>query len=359
MQFGLKMMACLAAFSITTMAARAAEPALPPITAAAYDAHGDFLVNGKPFFPILLYDAPTDAATLEQLREYGFNVLAAAPAEADALREHGFYTAAHVGEKVEHPGGIFLAISADSPAMYFKDNLIKQTREANEKVRAAAPGRPVMNAIGYWENEPEGVVAGKLPPKEKYEDLAAAIDVSAPYLYPVPYQPVSTVGDAVSRAHQATEGKKPLLPILQLFAWDVKDRYPTPAELRVMVYLALVNGADGIGYYSYGSVTGHPKQTIAQVQPELWESVKKLNEEVARVGPALQQGEDVTAGVLKELPTGLWGKAVRESGGTLIVVVNPTAAKLDAPIRTGSSSGVTPINPMSVAVIEARNADGE
>ncbi|MCC7192569.1 MAG: hypothetical protein IT444_07275 [Phycisphaeraceae bacterium] len=331
-------------------AASVKENALPAISSVRFDDRGDFLVNDKPFFPILLYDAPTDAATLKQLHEFGFNVLTVAPAEADALREQGFYTAAHVSGKMDKLGGVFLAISADSPALYFKDNLVKQTQEANDKVRAAIPGRPVMNAIGYWENEPEGVIAGKLPSKATYDDLVAAIEVSAPYLYPVPYQPVSTVGDAVARARIATDGKKPLIPILQVFSWDLKDRYPTPAELRVMVYLSLVEGADGIGYYSYGSVTGHPKKTIAQVQPELWQSVKALNHEAAKTGPRLQKGEDVTATVLKDLPKGLYGKAVREGDQLLIIVVNPAAQK--ATLSVAAPAQEKTIDPMSVMILE-------
>src|ERR1044072_4612675 len=95
-----------------------------------------------------------------------------------------------------------------------------------------------------------------------YEDLVTAIDVSAPYLYPVPYQPISSVGDAVARARKASGGEKPILPVLQLFVWDAKDPYPTPAELLCMAFLCLVEGAHGIGYYSYGSVTGRPRTSI-------------------------------------------------------------------------------------------------
>ena len=76
-------------------------------------------------------------------------------------------------------------------------------------------------------NEPSGVVANTLPPPEKYEEVVQAIDVAAPYLYPVPYQPIRSVGDAVGRASAASQGKKPLLPILQIFTWTPTDRYPT------------------------------------------------------------------------------------------------------------------------------------
>lgn len=269
----------------------------PAITSVDYDESGRFRVNGKPFFPILLYDAPTDpkidaatqAAVFAELRDFGFNTLTCKAEAATTLRAKGFYGAVHHAKPGDDASGIFLVLGTDSPALYFKKDLLKQTAEANAKSRAAVPNRPLANAIGYWEDEPQGVVDGKLPTRAVYEDLVAAIDVSAPYLYPVPYQPVASVGDAMRRAREAA-GKKPIVPILQLFAWDAKARYPTVAELRCMTYLALVEGASGIGYYSYGHVTGHPKKSIAEVQPELWKSVKQLNKEIAELAPQVAGG---------------------------------------------------------------------
>ena len=52
------------------------QTALPPIKTVDYDPNGAFRVNGKPFFPIALYDAPLDDVTLRELRDFGFNVLA-------------------------------------------------------------------------------------------------------------------------------------------------------------------------------------------------------------------------------------------------------------------------------------------
>lgn len=301
--------------------------ALPPIKSVDYDQRGVFRVNGKPFFPIALYDAPLDDATLSELREFGFNVLACDAKASVSLPAKGFYGASHADKKLDDLSGVFMGIGMDSPALNFKKDLLKQTVEYNAKTSAALPGRPIMNAIGYWEDEPAGVVKGKLPSKAVYEDLVAAIDVAAPYLYPVPYQPLSTVGDAVARARKASGGKKPVLPVLQIFVWDAKDRYPTPAELRCMAFLSLVEGAQGIGYYSYGSVTGRPKTTIAAAQPELWKSVEKLNHDIADIGPRLLAGtetNDLTLG--KDTPA-VKLKVVREKGGTLAVVVNSAAIR--------------------------------
>lgn len=300
--------------------------ALPPIASVTYDAHGAFRVNDKPFFPIALYDAPHDDATLAELRAFGFNVLACDAKTSTTLRAKGFYAASHAETKIDDLSGVFLGIGMDSPALNLKQDLLRQTREYNAKTQAAVPGRPIMNAIGYWEDEPEGVFQGKLPSKAAYEDLVAAIDVSAPYLYPVPHQPVSSIGDAMARARKATSGRKPLLPVLQLFAWDAKDRYPTPAELRCMAFLALVEGAHGIGYYSYGTVTGHPGKTIAATQPALWKSVKPLNHDLAEIAPQLLSGKPSTDLALREETPSVKLKVVRTESGFLAVVVNTSPA---------------------------------
>jgi len=303
------------------------QTALPPIKTVDYDQRGAFRVNGKPFFPIALYDAPLDDRTLRELRDFGFNVLACDAKSCAALPAKGFYGASHADKKIGDLSGVLMSVGVDSPALYFKKDLLKQVAEANAKTSAAVPRRPIMNAIGYWEDEPAGVVKGKLPSKAVYEDLVAAIDVSAPYLYPVPYQPISSVGDAVARARRASAGKKPVLPVLQIFVWEVKDRYPTPAELRSMAFLALVEGAHGIGYYSYGSVTGRPKTTIALAQPELWKSVKKLNYDIANIGPRLLSGTEANDLTLGKGTPAVKMKLVREKGGLLAVIVNSAATR--------------------------------
>ena len=166
------------ALLVTGPALRQQETALAPIKTVDYDERGAFRVNGKPFFPIVLYDALMDDQTLRELRDFGFNVLVCDAKACAALPDKGFYGACHTDKKLDNLSGAFMGVSTDSPALVFKKDLLKEVAEANAKSRAAVPGRPIMNAIGYWENEPAGVVAGQLPSKAVYEDLVAAIDVS-------------------------------------------------------------------------------------------------------------------------------------------------------------------------------------
>lgn len=314
--------------------------ARPAIESVEYDRAGQFRVNGKPFFPILLYGAPTDDATLAELREFGFNVLSCRAEESTSLPARGFYGAVHGGKVQADPASVFLGIGTDSPALYYKKNLLEQTAAANAMTAAGIPNRPIMNAIGYWEDEPAGVVAGKLPSREVYEDLVVAIDVSAPYLYPVPYQSVASVGEAVARARKATGGKKPLLPILQLFAWEKDARYPTPAELRCMTYLALVEGATGIGFYTYSPVTGQPKgTTIATARTELWQSVKQLNREIAELVPLYLDDSPPSGGFrLIDSSSGIKLRSCLNKSHYPKVLVNSTATKQNVKL-TNSVAG--------------------
>jgi hypothetical protein len=322
--------AVLAVLAVVLAAARlaSAQPqagALPPISAVTLAEHGGFLVNGKPFFPILLYDVPTDAASLKLFHESGFNTLTTDEKAAAGLPAAGFYAAVHTpAAPVGNVRGVLMSIGMDSPALNWKDKMLEQVAADKAKAHAMVAGRPTMYAIGYWDDEPAGVAAGKVLGKDKYDDLVRAIDVAAPYLYPVPYQPVSTVGDAVARAKAATQGRKPVLPILQIFTWTEKDRYPTPAELKCMVYLSLIEGANGIGYYSYNSVTGKPKTTIAQAQPELWQSLQGLNAEVAKIGQFMMDAKPNADVSLAEKAEGVKLRAANREGKGMLLVANAT-----------------------------------
>lgn len=299
--------------------------ALPAIQTAVSDEKGRIVVNGRPFFPILLYDVPTDPESLKKFREHGLNMITVSKNDdAEAARAAGLYSATH-GKKFTNLDGVVMGIGIDSPVLELKPPLLENLKADLEKNRAAVPNRPIMHAIGYWLDEPKGVIANTLPPPEKYESVVQTIDVSAPYLYPVPYQPIRSVGEAVARASAASQGKKPLLPILQIFTWTAADRFPTAAELKCMVYLSLIHGARGIGYYSFNHVTGKKGVTFAQDQPELWASLKEVNAELAQLGPFLLEAAPEKSIVLKEKDASVAMLAVSRGKERRILLANPNS----------------------------------
>jgi hypothetical protein len=323
----------LAADAPATAPASAASPA-EPIKSATFVPGQGFQVNGKPFFPILLYSAKTSPEELADFHKQGYNTLTlAAKADAQKAVESGFYLSQHAYPKTPptHLDMNLFGIAMDSPMVNFKKDPIAKAKDDLAKVQKMIPDRPVFNAIGYWFNpadpDNEAVAVEKNLPttKEQYEDLINTLDVSAPYLYPVPYQPITTVGDAVARAKKATGGKKAVLPILQLFTWTEKDRYPTPDELTAMAYLALAAGADGIGYYDYSYVSGKKPgtTTIAKEQPELWNRAGHLNREIGELFKIIGTGSQV------EIPQqpGVFARAWKVGAGHLVLAANTTDDK--------------------------------
>jgi len=322
----------LLALGSSLLISTALNAAAPPIQTATNDDRGRFIVNGQPFFPILMYGVPADAPTLTMIRDHGFNMISTKFADADTVLSNGLYCAVHPGKTPGNLAGVLLGIGVDSPALNYKTNLLERVETNLAKVRAAIPGRPIMNAIGYWEDEPTGVYSNKLPAPAHYEDLITILEVAAPYLYPVPYQPIRSVGEAVARARVATAGKKPLLPILQLFAWKADDRYPTPTELRCMVYLSLIHGATGIGYYSYNHVTGKKGTNIAVEQPALWKAVKEINGEIKTMSPLLLEGAKGAVTLLAGGPD-VEFRAVTHGTSTLILLANTANAPKTAVVK--------------------------
>ncbi len=341
--------------------------ALPPIQTAASDERGRIIVNGEPFFPILLYGVPADAETLRRIHEHGFNMVTVARTEdAEAAREAGMYGAAH-GKKIDKFDSILLGMGMDSPVLNLKEPLLENLKVDLEKVRQKIPNRPVMHAIGYWLDEPAGVRANKLPPSDKYEAVVQAIDVAAPYLYPVPYQPIRSVGEAVGRASAASQGKKPLIPILQIFTWTASDRYPSAAELKCMVYLSMIHGARGIGFYSFRNVTGKKGTTFDQEQPGVWNSLKDVIAELAQIGPFMLDATPDATVTLAEGASDVEISAVTRVGSRMILLANPNEKAREVTLQftttqdgilkpVGSGSGFTIISGRARVVLEANAA---
>lgn len=117
------------------------------------------------------------------------------------------------------------------------------------------------------------------------------------------------IADSVSLATQLSEGRKPVWLVVGAFETEhpasVKFpfRYPTPDQLRSMVYTGLIHGATGVVYYAWDSnvtrfgiapkqqteIPGRPTATpIQALQAEvLWKTVAQVNRELRQLAPAL------------------------------------------------------------------------
>jgi len=256
------------------------------------------LVNGKPFFPVGIYHAPTSA--YPELKEWGFNSvhlpgLASSQTEADldAADSHGLKVLFETSDTLrdntnldeirtrvmqfrEHPA-VLVWYPIDEPAY---------SGCALENVTA------VCNLIRELDNLHPIFILEPVP--WVMEDYGRLSDILGSHSYPIPSDSIKKVAEAVETAKLAVQNAKPVWIGIQshnLEHYGLVDngRYPTPEEEKAMVYLALVHGAKGILYYSYGDMRAWPNW--AEESNELWNSIKTINSEINELSPILLSGD--------------------------------------------------------------------
>lgn len=114
----------------------------------------------------------------------------------------------------------------------------------------------------------------------------------------------------------AQEAEKPFLNIIQANTIEKSWRLPNADELRWLVFTTLAYGGRGISYFTYwGPPAYNGLYQDGQPAP-LLQPVVKLNQELARFGPALMQLESL--GVYHTAPLPYGGEALRNPGSVQI-----------------------------------------
>ncbi len=322
-----------------------------------YDDDGMITVNGQRTLIIGSYYPAQSDRPYADMAEAGFNLVRtnSSPEEMDKALAAGLMTWTSVGtidlenreastakllDAVnaikEHPA-LALIESVDEPAWTW---MKAETRvpaqpfvEAYPLIKAADP-----HHLLYMNHAPTNLV-------KTMQAYNAGTDVVACDIYPVNpggLRPmyalfedghqgdlnnltISQVGDYVDKMRRVTGPNRPLLMVLQAFAWealrDEKERdeskvlYPTWEEGRFMAFQSIIKGANGIIYWG----------SFSMPQPsDAWTAITRTAREIADLAPVLSErtaafapsvdyheiGHSVDDGVQ-------W--LVKESGGALYV----------------------------------------
>lgn len=291
-------------------------------------------IEGRPFFPLGLYYGPVSM----KIRDMGFNVvhlwalrdgstargldeaerlgLRAVVELADAYLGEGPYLDTlreHVSAFRSHPA-VLVWYLHDEP----KPEVLDKVGLGSQLVRSLDSTRPVMT-MHNWPR-----VAGMFAPH---------VDIVGIDPYPVPNQPLSLVWRYVKDTVRVSGEGKIVWAAIQAFAKKVPDgptRYPTPIELRNMVYQALVAGASGILYFSY-----EWDGVLEERDPRLWAALGSVNREVTTLAPVLVDGRPSTGKVRLRLDGDVRSLVREWSGKTYVILVNigPTEAKVEVQQR--------------------------
>lgn len=183
----------------------------------------------------------------------------------------------------------------------------EQLAKLESKVKAWAPGSRTAFVVG------DGNKA------KDYPDVADAIMVD---WYPVPHLPLESAGDHVRLTAEAAGGRK-VWAVLQAMDWrdfpqrDPKKprigRFPTMAEMRFMSYDAVLNGAQGVWYFTYS-------ETLAQ-KPELFFAVTSVARELRAMAPIFARGRPIPLPFVSD-PDGVSALSWTYHGRDYVVLTN-------------------------------------
>jgi len=331
------------------------------------------IVEGKPFFPLGFYLSTIKDADVEKMAAAGFNCvmpyafssmpLAQAAKLLDVAQRRGIKVIYSVkdlyGRTDSFPkGGVDGITDADAAvtaiverfrahpavlAWYLNDELPATMRDALEAryrlVRRLDPDHPTW-AVLFQVDE--------------LADYRHTCDVLGTDPYPIPDKPVAMAGEWARKTRQATGGACAFWQVPQVFDWanyhknedPAKHRAPTYDEMRAMTYLALVNGAKGLIYYSFYDLQRDRLGFEAR-----WKDVSRLGEEVRSLMPALLAADPPPPEV--HVSSGPAWAAFRDGKRLWVLVTNPEPAP--ASMRLALPRGVGSVKTTSGRALAVRD----
>lgn len=287
-----------------------------------WDTDGTILVNGKRTLIIGSYYAAKSDRPYAEMAEAGFNLVrAGSPESFDQAQAAGVMTWTAVGaldleKRAESEAALIERVKAvkDHPALAIIETVDEPAWDWLKKGARVAPEvfaetYPVIKGLApdkllYMNHAPTNLVSTMKPYNAGTDIVACDIYPVNPggimsmfALFPDGHQGdlnntrISQVGDYVDKMRKVTGPDRPLLMVLQAFAWeklvqetdvveqrDEKIQYPSYNETRFMAFQSLIKGANGIVYWG-SDFTPQPS--------EAWDNIKRVTREVADLAEVL------------------------------------------------------------------------
>ena len=142
------------------------------------------------------------------------------------------------------------------------------------------------------QSDPDGVTfiaQNKIRELTRWRDAVDVMGVDPYPIFNIPEgkrSPLQKVTGWVNWAQAAVYRSRPVWGVIQFFKFGANGHWPTYDELRTMSYMAVVAGAKGLFYWSYGagalSLVKDP-----DLREEYWQRLVRVTEEIKSLEPAL------------------------------------------------------------------------
>jgi hypothetical protein len=313
------------------------------VTARASVEHQVITVGGAPFFPVMLIDQCTaDAAS--QAHRVGVNAIlnehcdGVSPRQQLNVIQNASLAILPIGERKVRGPGLMGWTFPDEPE---NNGWTPSTlRRAHPYVRGNADGLlSFITTAGGFFRKP---YADPRVPRQTYQLFARMADVAGFDLYPLGHchSDLTAVYDA-QRAFARIAGDMPTFQWIE--TGPIKPTYcggftMTPAELRAEVWLAIVGGARGIGYFTH---TWSPDHKAFDVSVALQQTMRTISDSLSVVKPGL-----VGRTVPSSVNSGAIKVVARAAGGTnYVFAVNTHRTPITAQVHV---SRLDPGRPLQV-----------
>ncbi len=310
-----------------------------PTRRVSFDQFNRTLVDGEPFFPLGMYTGGKNGR--ETYVKGPFNcVMPYSPPDREGM---DFY----------HTNGVMVIYSLKD--IYFG------TVRAPRNVRNAADERNVVRAkvsafkghpalLAWYLNDELSIsmrdrlaarrnLLEQLDPEHPTWSVVYQIESLREYMptfdaigtdpYPVPERPLSMVSDWTRKTLRGCFGIRPVWQVPQAFeAWKPGSRMPTAEEMRRMSWQCIAAGANGLIYYTYGTLHRKTNKTPFE---KAWADVCAAAGEVKRYIPVLLSVEPAPAvsGIPSKWDVRVW----RKDGETFLLAVNSQEASATAELE--------------------------
>lgn len=238
------------------------------------------------FFPIGIYHA--DTADFKELSEAGFNAVQISPRDLESLKAR--HDSARLNNlRILLPPWRVLEANVISKS----ETILAWYLDDEPEGRSISPKniflrKEKLHGQGLFQ---PGAIA--LNRSWRAPDYASAVDIFMSDPYPVPFEPLSWLGQCLDEIHSTIAGDsaKRLWAVIQAFDWNSSSeeigaaglgRLPTTEEVRALTWLALIHRARGLFYFAYRNGSYFIKD-----KPSLWKGLRATIREVREAMPMI------------------------------------------------------------------------
>lgn len=316
--------------------ASAVEPELPAIETVKVGQHRELLVNGEPFFPIMSWAQSQQRFSL--LKSLGFNTFCGSGGGSrqvlEAAQNVGGYAIVSAGRfdstLVGHASMLAynlrdepdLGIGSDEGPRVPASEVVGRYQEAKRNDRT----RPVfLNYTASFMNQSAGQRAAV---KAYYETTSNAADILCFDIYPIFQRNrddmLVWVADGVTELQAIAGHGKPVWAWIETSKgsrWISYDRQKdvTPEIVRSEVWMAIIRGATGIGYFTHA---WRPEFNEFAPKPEVRAELARTNAQLRGLGPVILSAPAQADSAIA-FENGLPGEVMtREYRGNIYVFAN-------------------------------------